>query len=1025
MPLPDSVARLIENFAANQSEYHKGHYNEKMTRIDYVDPFFAALGWDINNQKGLSELHREVIHEDVVKIGGTSKAPDYSFRAGGARKFFVETKQPSTNLYLKEAPAFQLRRYAWTVKMPLSILTNFEEFALYDTRVPPDKKDAAKTARLDYFKFTDYADRWDEIAARFSHDAVLSGAFDLYAEGARDKRISVPVDVAFLAEISGWRENLARNIVQNNPGLGPRELNYAVQMIIDRLIFLRISEDRGVEPGFLLQPLMNRGGPVYPRLLDIFHRADARYNSGLFHFQTEPGREGPDDVTPRLTIDDRPLREIIASVYYPESPFEFSVFPADILGQVYEQFLGKVIRVSGRTAEVEDKPEVKKAGGVYYTPTYIVDYIVRHTVGKLVEGKTPAQVAKLTILDPACGSGSFLIGAYQFLLDWHLRYYTENDRAKWAKGKNVTIYQFRKDAEGGELWRLTTAEKKRILLANIYGVDIDTQAVEVTKLSLLLKVLEGESAELIDNTLKLLQERALPDLENNIKCGNSLIGPDFYEGKDPALFDLDARLKLNAFDWKTAFPKVMADGGFDAVIGNPPYIRIQTMKEWAPLDVEFYKTAYASAGKGNYDIYVVFVEKGLGLLNKNGRLGFILPHKFFNSQYGQPLRKIISDGKHLESVVHFGDQQVFANATTYTCLLMLRKAQCEQFQFLKVANLEGWRRSQVASESIIPAANVTDKDWNFSADGGAALFDKLDRMPSKLRHVAARIGQGIRTSANEVYVLDLLSTDGDVVEVRSKQLMDVVKIEKTAATPFLQGREIKRYDLLPSGKCVLIPYRITKRRTRLITERAVKRKFPMTHAYLIKNKSYLEDREHGKMAGKSWYGFVYPKNADLMRQSKILVPDIADKAAFALDEEGRYAFTSGYGITLKEDVAETQKYLLGLLNSRLLNFYLKRVTTPMRGGFFRYFTQFIEQLPIRRIDFSKPAEKAKHDKMVTLVESMLKLHKDKAGARLAQEKAILQQQIEATDAQIDRLVYDLYGLTEDEIKIVERETIKG
>ena len=532
MPLPESVAQLVERFEASRSEYHKGHYNETQTRIDYVNPLFAALGWDMGNRDGLSELLREVVHEDAIKIGGTTKAPDYSFRIGGARKFFVETKKPSVNLYLMEAPAFQLRRYAWTVKMPLSILTNFEEFAVYDTRVPPDKKDAAKTARLDHFKYTEYADKWEEIAARFSHEAVLSGAFDRYAEQARDKRISVPVDVAFLAEISGWREKLARNIVQNNPGLGPRELNYAVQMIIDRLIFLRISEDRGVEPEFLLQPLMNRGGPVYPRLLDIFHRADARYNSGLFHFKTEPGREGPDDVTPRLTIDDRPLREIIASVYYPESPFEFSVFPADILGQVYEQFLGKVIHVSGRTAEVEDKPEVKKAGGVYYTPTYIVRYIVENTVGTLVEGKTPAQVAKLTVLDPACGSGSFLLGAYQFLLDWHLKYYTENDRARWAKGKKATIYQFKKNAGGGELWRLTTAEKKRILLANIYGVDIDTQAVEVTKLSLLLKVLEGESAELIDNTLSLYKERALPDLENNIKCGNSLIGPDFYDGQE-------------------------------------------------------------------------------------------------------------------------------------------------------------------------------------------------------------------------------------------------------------------------------------------------------------------------------------------------------------------------------------------------------------------------------------------------------------------------------------------------------------
>ncbi len=652
MPLPDSVARLIENFAANQSEFHKGHYNETQTRIDYVNPFFAALGWDINNQKGLSEVHREVIHEDAVKIGGTTKAPDYSFRVGGARKFFVETKKPSVNLYLLEAPAFQLRRYAWTVKMPLSILTNFEEFAVYDTRIPPDKKDPAKKARLDYFKYTDYAAKWDEIASRFSQEAVLSGAFDQYAEEARDKRISVPVDVAFLSEISGWREKLARNIVQNNPGIEPRHLNYAVQMIIDRIIFLRISEDRGVEPDHLLQPLMNRGGPVYPRLLDIFHHADARYNSGLFHFGAEAGRDAPDDITPHLTIDDRPLREIIASVYYPESPFEFSVFPADILGQVYEQFLGKVIRVSGKTAQVEDKPEVKKAGGVYYTPTYIVDYIVRNTVGKLVDGKTPAQVAKLTILDPACGSGSFLIGAYQFLLDWHLKYYTENERARWAKGKNATIYQFKKDAVQGEIWRLTTAEKKRILLNNIYGVDIDTQAVEVTKLSLLLKVLEGESAELIDNTLNLYKERALPDLESNIKCGNSLIGPDFYADKDMALFDLDTQLKINMFDWKKGFPAVMATGGFDAVIGNPPYI----FGEYHDAMTKKHLQASFTVAVGQYDTYWLFIERGIGITRPHGYFSLIVPDALLARDEAQPVRKLLL-GNGLGRVYHCG--QVF------------------------------------------------------------------------------------------------------------------------------------------------------------------------------------------------------------------------------------------------------------------------------------------------------------------------------------------------------------------------------
>ena len=266
------------------------------------------------------------------------------------------------------------------------------------------------------------------------------------------------------------------------------------------------------------------GDRIYPRLTKLFEDADTRYNSGIFHFKREPGRhEAPDELTLDLEIDDKLLRDIFHGLYYPDCPYQFSVLSADILGQVYEQFLGKVIRLTqGHRAVVDDKPEVKKAGGVYYTPTYIVDYIVRQTVGKLVEGKTPKQVEKIRILDPACGSGSFLIGAYQFLLDWHLQFYLANDPEKWAKGGKPALVQT------GKGWKLTIDARKRILLNNIYGVDIDTQAVEVTKLSLLLKVLEGETGQTLQTILRMFQERALPDLGDNIKCGNSLIGPDFY-----------------------------------------------------------------------------------------------------------------------------------------------------------------------------------------------------------------------------------------------------------------------------------------------------------------------------------------------------------------------------------------------------------------------------------------------------------------------------------------------------------------
>jgi hypothetical protein len=418
MGAPDAIARLVERFDRNQSAYLNPAYNETQLRREFLDPFFRALGWDVDNAAGHAEQYKEVVHEDAIKVGISTRAPDYSFRVGGQRKFFVEAKKPAVNLKDDSAPAYQLRRYAWSGKLPLSVLSDFQEFVVYDCRVKPAPADRASTARTLYVPYTHYEERWDEIAGVFSREAVYQGSFDKYAESTKAKKGTAEVDKAFLSEIESWRDALARNIALRNPSLSQRELNYAVQATIDRIIFLRICEDRAIEPYGRLQGLLNGGG-TYGRLKALFIEADARYDSGLFHFSDEKGREGiADRLTPNLAIDDKPLKDIIRRLYYPESPYEFSVLPADILGQVYEQFLGKVIRLTaGHRAVVEDKPEVKKAGGVYYTPTYIVDYIVEHTVGRLLEGKTPKQAAELRVLDPACGSGSFLIGAYQRLLD--------------------------------------------------------------------------------------------------------------------------------------------------------------------------------------------------------------------------------------------------------------------------------------------------------------------------------------------------------------------------------------------------------------------------------------------------------------------------------------------------------------------------------------------------------------------------------------------------------------------------------
>jgi hypothetical protein len=563
---PPIIQELVDRFHRNVEAYSTQGYNETRLRREFLDPFFEALGWDVINRAGHAEAYKDVIHEDAIKIGGVTKSPDYCFRIGGTRKFFLEAKKPSVNVKDDMSPAYQLRRYAWSAKLPLSILTDFEEFAVYDSRTKPKQTDRAGTGRILYLTYQDYPTRWEDIAGIFSKDAILKGSFDKYAVSDR-KRGTATVAKEFLGEIEGWRDTLARHLTLRNSALTVQDLNFAVQRTIDRLIFLRICEDRGVEIYGQLQALL-KGEEVYHRLCALYSQADDRYNSGLFHFQKEKGRsEEPDTLTPNLLIDDKILKDIIRGLYYPESPYEFSVFPAEILGQVYEQFLGKVIRLTeSHQAKIEAKPEVKKAGGVYYTPAYIVDYIVKQTVGVLCEGKTPRQLTKLRVLDPACGSGSFLIGAYTHLLTYHRDWYAAHDPTKHRK----EVYQ----GPSGE-WKLTTNEKKRILLNNIYGVDIDSQAVEVTQLSLLLKVLEGESSETLKSQLSFVGERALPDLGNNIKYGNSLIGMDYFTNS--LLPDEEELRRINPFDWATEFPEIMKNGGFDAVIGNPPYVRQESL----------------------------------------------------------------------------------------------------------------------------------------------------------------------------------------------------------------------------------------------------------------------------------------------------------------------------------------------------------------------------------------------------------------------------------------------------------------
>ncbi len=943
----EEVAKLCRYFTTNRQAFLAPGVKEAHVRQSLIDPLFEALGWDVRNKGMTAPQYREVVPEDSLDVEGHQKAPDYTFRVGSLAKFYAEAKKCGVNIGSDPAPAFQLRRYGWSAKLALSILTDFEELGVYDCTVRPRHSEKASHARIQYFHFEEYPDRWQELWDVFSREAVWSGAFDQYAASKR-KRGTSEVDEEFLKEMEGWRLALAGNIALRNKNLTLDDLNAAVQLTIDRVVFLRMAEDRGLEPYEQLLKLCERP-EIYSRFMhDLSRRADQKYNSGLFHFQKESGvSEEPDRVTPKLVVDDKAFKPILQSLYFAYgSPYQFGVMPVEILGTVYERFLGKVIRLTaGHQAKIEEKPEVRKAGGVYYTPAYIVEYIVKHTVGLQVEGRSPAQLAgakdkqTFRVLDMACGSGSFLLGAYRCLLDYCLNWYVGHKPENFKKA----VY---KDPCDGH-WRLTIDERKRILTTHVFGVDIDPQAVEVTKLSLLLKVLEGETDQSLSLSQLAFGDRALPNLAENIKCGNSLIGEDYFAGN---MFpDPEEMKRVNQFDWSHGYPDAMEAGGFDSVIGNPPYLFITEVPE---CDRTYYQVKYKSVAY-RFDLYGVFAEKALThLMRPKGLLGFITPHTLLSNDSFQTLRSLLATNARIYEVLDLGPG-VFKGAKNETMLLFFENSKPAAASKTEVARTTPQDFSKRKQSFIAPQrewANSNGAAWLVRASSGSIAV--LERMTKQVKQLGdfCTANQGLRTGDNERFLSNTK---------RGKKWK-----------PAAGGKEIGRYCPIPKGLFVLY------------------------------DPALLDA----------------PRRAEIFTSAeKIVVQEIRNislhrRIVATLDSSKRFCLQSTNVINLKPGAELDVLYLLGVLNSTAVNYFF-RCRFPGNNH--------IPSNQLLRIPIPIPPTKKIQSRLAELVEAILHLNKE--SAKSAAQKTIVRRQIEATDRQIDQLVYQLYGLTDEEVALIESQ----
>ena len=976
------VKELVDRFTEHKVEYKKTDYGETATRREFIDPLFKALGWDIDNKNGLTESYKEVIHEDKIKIGGATKAPDYSFRLSGNEKlFFLEAKKPSIKIKDDIDPSYQVKRYGWNAKMSICVLTDFEEFSIYDCTKEPLPTDKPEKARLKYLTYDQYLSEWDFLWSVLSKEAAQVGGFSDFLKIVPNKKGSDTVDKKFLKSLDEWRTVLAETISNENKFLEEDELNFVVQQTLDRIIFLRICEDRSIEPYGKLKECLVRGN-YYENLLIDFQQADDKYNSGLFNFKK-------DKVSTRIVINNDILSKIINQLYYPDCPYEFSVLSVEILGSAYEQFLGKKIIInSNGVAEIEIKPEVRKAGGVYYTPNYVVNYIVENTIGNLCQNKTPVQVAEIKIVDPACGSGSFLLGAYQYLLNWHKDYYYQNPK----KSNPLT-------PDGN----LTTTEKKKILLNNIYGVDIDTNAVEVTKLSLLLKCMEGETQASIAQQINMFNDRVLPTLDNNIKSGNSLIDTDYYDNQ----LDFGEERKIKPFNWQEEFNEILPRG-FDAVIGNPPYIKELGSKEI------FEPVLKSKLGKlyhqGKMDFWYYFVHRGIDILKPNGFLAFITNSYWMRSDGASKLIDRIEQEFTVNTIIDFDNYKVFEDVSGKHNISIFRKGRNKKIK-CKIYTINKQNPSSVIDEYNLLEINndnlFSNSKLNIqSNDNIFENYDILDNHFDSSVGVQESTDKVTRTQKEKTKRSDINIGDG-VFVLTEKEIkkLGFTNEEKNLLKPYVNSLNVRRYSLIFDNEYLLYMGKIER-------VDIAKGKYDNIKKHLDNVKEFIT-------SSNAPYGIHRTREQRFFEEPKLICKGMFLKPEFYFDEEKYYCGFS-FSLIIQKSKDYELKLLLALMNSKLGEYWFN-MNGKKRGIGVDVGVKAFRLFPLPKTtskDFFKLNEQ-----ILNVITELTILYKSINDFSLQSTIEQTQRKITYFENKINTLVYKIYELKDEQIILIDPEYI--
>ncbi|QBJ95113.1 hypothetical protein ERC79_03425 [Rhodococcus sp. ABRD24] len=978
--------QLADKFAAGFDHYTdiRSKYLEADTRSEFIDPLLRAFGWDVENLHGLAPSKREVVREESQqRENSAGKRPDYTLRVNGSARVYVEAKRPSVNILTDMDAVTQTRAYGWTKRHPIAVLTNFRHIRIFDTSVPVGPDDTADTALRFECDYELLIENWDAIERLIGREAVHDPAWIEQFDVTR-ARAFLPADRRFVEQFDKWRLALGQSLIDRNTAITEAEINDAVQRILNRLIFVRMCEDRGIEgEGVLRNAFKGKTTDV----VDLFRRLDARYDTGLFR-----AADSPDD--PVVLVDATTLESIVDDLYAPRSPFSFAVLDSDFLGHVYESSLSEYLAIATagrrRTVRLNPKREYAKRD-VVATPQLLVASTVRAAIEEV-----DVDVPK--VLDFAVGSGRFLMSVFDELIDRDvIRRSALRDRPGLVK-------------VGRESYRLSFEAKRTLLVDNCFGIDIDFNAVEVARFGLLVRLLEDESRD----TLPTRERGILPDLSTNIVHGNTLVRT-MPTAAPPGAEEVTQPIELAWAGLPTSF---------DLIVGNPPYMNTEQMKSYDKWEFAYLKEHYRTVHK-QFDKYFAFVEFAVDHLDDAGVLGVVIPNKWMTLEAGPHFRSMLRTSVTVRSLANFRHAQVFDEKSIYICSLVAKRSAATGFEYSEPASIEdfvtGTGARRILDDRHLPVA--TDGPWVLPADGPE------ERVLARIHDNSIPLGQvvearnGVQTSLNPVYVITEPTTSHGIVEFTKDG--KTWRIEEAVTRPYLDDSSgVRSHFEVRADARIVFPYKPASTAQNssgfeVIPETELRRQFPLAHRYLTAHRAELDERNVPPDArAKAFY--VYGRTQAIgycTRAPKIFYSTNQRGDKYGLDTSGivyQSGGTAGEVALYPRDLDYSLDFILALLDQRPIECFLRKRGSAFRGGYVARGTAVMKDVPVPRLDFTDPHDMKFHDDVASATVTLRELHSGTAAVaerKLTQHKA----KIDNVKRQIENLFLARWNLCADDV----------